>query len=249
MALNKFDIIRTQDLAPSESSIRNSYMSYVNSNQINVAQALISNNPSLKSKIMSPESTAQLAHGINTLQGYYKEDVTDYLLNLINLFQINIDNFKVFTWSNTRQFEVGNFVYFENEVYLCVSRTIGNEPTNDEYWFLIGLRGEAGAIGLGVLYSGVWSVTANYNIKDMVVYANSLYVSKTSNINKPPNINTTDWHLALSSVKNRGILTGLAEPIGINVGNIWWQYIIPSITIPEIIYTGEIYSGESIGVI
>lgn len=45
----------------------------------------------------------------------------------------------------------------------------------------------------GVNYRGAWSSATAYSVNDRVSYNGTTYISNTSNTNKPPNLNPTDW--------------------------------------------------------
>jgi hypothetical protein len=62
-----------------------------------------------------------------------------------------------------------------------------------------GPTGPAGAPGTSdTTWQFTWDSGTNYVVKDVTVRLGSQYVSKTSNINKPPESNPSDWELALS---------------------------------------------------
>lgn len=72
---------------------------------------------------------------------------------------------------------------------------------------------------------GTWSSAGNYVNNDLVYYNHVIYVSNTTNTNKQPDINTTDWHLGdalcytyvwqvASTVVNPCIEIGAASGVG-----------------------------------
>jgi hypothetical protein len=75
-----------------------------------------------------------------------------------------------------------------------------------------GPTGPAGAPGTSdTIWRGTWDSSTTYAIKDVVVRLGSQYVSKTSNTNKPPESNSSDWDLSLSK-GDTGATGGTGSP-------------------------------------
>lgn len=224
MALNTFDIARSQDIQLSDAQLRQQYIQYFVAGNVSAAQAIITNNPQLFSKVITPELIQPFIDGILSLENNYKNTVTDYLAALLTTFQSDIDNIKKMgTYVPETPYVVGNFVIYSNDLYLCIKD--GTHPITDTTaWLLLGLQGEKGQVGSGVMYIGEWDSATEYQQYQLVSYNNSLYVSETATTGDQPNISPDKWFLAFA-VGERGIMTGANVPPGINTGDMWWQYI------------------------
>lgn len=64
--------------------------------------------------------------------------------------------------------------------------------TGTEADFLLSLKG---ASGVSLDWRGTWNSSANYLIDDAVSYNGSSYIAKTTNTNKQPDTNPSDWDL------------------------------------------------------
>lgn len=224
MALNTFDIARSQDIQLSDTQLRQQYIQYFVAGNVSAAQAIITNNPQLFSKVITPELIQPFIDGILSLENNYKNTVTDYLAALLTTFQSDIDNIKkIGTYVPGASYVVGNFVIYSSDLYLCIKD--GVYPITDTTaWLLLGLQGEKGAVGSGVMYIGEWDAATEYQQYQLVSYNNNLYVSKTATTGNQPDISPDKWFLAFT-VGERGIMTGANVPPGINTGDMWWQYI------------------------
>ena len=94
-----------------------------------------------------------------------------------------------------------NVVSYNSQLYYCKAgegvavRNVA--PTNTSYWVYLGLRGDKGAAGLGVVLRYDWDGSVTYSAKDVVSYNNYLYVALQSSNNKVPNNNPTYWRLLM----------------------------------------------------
>ena len=224
MALNTFNITRSQDIRLSDAQLRQQYIQYFVAGNVSAAQAIITNNPQLFSKVITPELIQPFVDGILSLENNYKNAVTDYLAALLTTFQSDIDNIKkIGTYVSGTSYVVGNFVIYSNDLYLCIKD--GTYPITDTTaWLLLGLQGEEGQVGSGVMYIGEWDSATQYQQYQLVSYDNNLYVSKTATTGNQPDTSPDKWFLAFTVVE-RGIMTGANVPLGIGTGDMWWQYI------------------------
>lgn len=225
MALNNIDIDKIQDINLSNSQNRQDFRDYMFVDEVELAQSVLNNNASLKTHYISPASMNKIRSAILLLEGYYYTNVEDFLNNLVNALQENIDDLiNRDTYMSTNTYFPGNFVYYNNELYLCIKLVSSIEPTNTEYWVKLGLRGIAGSIGLGVTYIGEWSSAVEYSEKDMVAYNNNIYIAKTSNSGQVPGVSNSYWLLALET-SERSIKVSQEEPPLIWTGDYWWEMI------------------------
>lgn len=67
----------------------------------------------------------------------YKEFIEDYA-EAFSVFEI---------YNPNKQYVEGNKVSYSGSSYFCIKDSLGNAPTNGEYWILIAAKGDAGAAG------------------------------------------------------------------------------------------------------
>lgn len=86
---------------------------------------------------------------------------------------------------------------YGNDGFIIEGGTINNQgilSTNnlfiDTPWLRLEIRGEKGAMGIGVNYRGNWDSSASYNQYDSVFYNDSLWACKATNQNVTPQNNT-----------------------------------------------------------
>lgn len=228
MPKNTFDLQRMQDIQMSDQGLQQEYIRLWQTANINGAQQLLNNTPQLQGKAITPQMINAYVDAVNKLEGYYFENVNDLLDALEKGFQEAADelgskgNYNPLVITD---YEVGNFVTYGNDVYMCIKpgKYSGDDISNPEYFLkLEGMRGDIGVTGLGVWYMGTYDSLRTYNPKDVVTFNNQLYVAKTVNTSRYPDISPDDWELALE-VKPRGIDVGTVEPADIFPGRFWWQ--------------------------
>lgn len=220
-----FDIRRLEDININEVTLKQQYYnSFINGN-IDDAHNLIDNNPELKFKVINAENLNKLIEHILDLERNYFNGVENVLESHLTKYQIDInDLIYLKNYSSSYQYEVNNFVLYNDEIYYCFKKPpIGTIPTNKTYWIYLGLKGEDSYPSLGVKYQGNWSSSKNYNKYDMVVYQNQLFVAKEDNSNKIPSV-STEWSLQMA-VEEQGIFVSEEEPPNIQHGNIWIQIL------------------------
>lgn len=228
MPKNTFDLQRMQDIQISDQGLQQEYIKLWQTANINKAQQLLNNTPQLQGKAITPQMINAYVDAVNTLEGYYFENVNDLLEALKQGFQEAADeigNKGSYNPLVVTDYEVGNFVSYGDDIYMCIKpgKYSGDDIYNPEYFLkLEGMRGDVGVTGLGVWFTGVYDSLKTYNPKDMVVFNNQLYVAKTTNTSKYPDISPDDWELALE-VKPRGIDVSTTEPPDIFPGRFWWE--------------------------
>lgn len=222
-----FPIYNLQDISLNDVELKSQYYSLFMSGNITQAQALYDSNPQLRGKVVNADMLNLLVVYIVVLEIEWFSEVPWFLDNLSTQFQIKIDELIYMNQYNTSaQYEINNFVLSSGVIYYCYKRPpIGTAPSNSNYWVALGLKGENGSDTLGVNYQGQWQSITSYARLDMVVFNNELYVAKTNNTNKPPNISSNEWFKAVQIVP-QSIYTGVAPPAeGFTDGDIWFKII------------------------
>lgn len=244
MPLNTIDITRTQDIQLPDESDRREYRAKIQIDDIVGARNIVDSNLDLYSKVLTPGLVNELSDGITAMQDKYDEDFTQHMAALVEEWNTYVSDFKMVEWNALAEYQERNFVLYDGEVYLCVGETSGILPPDDANWVLVGLRGEDGAMGLGVAYKGAWSPATPYAKLDAVVVQNKIYVAKANNTNSDPRANPNDWLMAMDGDDNVAITVSEEEPPGIYDGGFWWSIMPELTTYGELSnYTHEFLSG------
>lgn len=224
---NTYNLQRFQDIHLSDDELRKEYISEYQSGAINTAHSIINNDPQAQSKALTPGRIKAYTDAIIDLETKTIQEGTETLDEMLNIFQFNIDNFEFNdSWVLGQEYKAGNFV-FDQFGNLYMSLKDGVYELDDETaWLYLGLKGNPGNLGFGLEYKGTWDYTTAYSPKDMVVYQNGLYVSKTNNSNITPGSSPSDWCVALT-IEERGIFVSAEEPEDIRTGDYWWQVMGP----------------------
>jgi hypothetical protein len=100
------------------------------------------------------------------------------------------------TWNSGLPYAIHDTVFFNGSSYTATSATsAGDDPLNfPAKWNVVAEKGQNG-IGITILWKNTWSSVATYNLNDAVSLNGSSYISKTSNLNKIPTSNPSDWDI------------------------------------------------------
>jgi hypothetical protein len=96
----------------------------------------------------------------------------------------------------------GDLVAYGANIYRCIQNSTGNLPTATTYFenFITGSD-----------FQGAWSSSANYRIGQTIRYGGNVYKALQDNINKQPDIETTDWQEFSTGVNSRGTWATAAD--------------------------------------
>jgi len=218
---NKFpeqidDFEKFQDPNLTSISLINEYYSYFDSGNLQAANELLENNPSLKRMIINAESLNKLRDAILSVQRYYLNDVESYLVNIVK-FKGDFNNLSKYT-----KYDVVGYVN-ESAIQYYMAKMhnipIGTLPTNTDYFVPLTLRGQQGVSGTGLSPRGLWGNIVQYYENDCVSYNNSLWSAKQVNVGQPPQDGSEYWEL-LMKLENKTIVSN-TEPLGLTAGD-WW---------------------------
>lgn len=221
-----FDIIKWQDLALKNESLRQQFMQYFREGYYSQALALITDNADIDSETVRPEVFNMINTSLTYLQNLYYNSVEVVLSEDEQQFQLMINNFiNKKEFSATATYVPYNFVVYNQEIYMCLkATTAGILPTNTDYWLLIGLKGEIGATAIDTTLRYKWDYKITYSVKDVVIYDNILYVAKTRNNNSQPDTNPEDWEIFMKIPRAKIIVSAIEpNPDALVVGGQWWQ--------------------------
>lgn len=217
------NIARVQDIHYQDATLRHQYVEYCKAGNYTSAGNLLLGNPQLDTKALMANLFNAIADELTTLQGYYTDNVTTPMENLLMAFNLLVANFKdLQDWEAATTYERYMFVHYQGDVYMYINETAGvaHLPTDTTYWALIGLRGEQGAgdTGLNLRYN--WSSDLVYNPLDVVYYNNVLWVAKLTSTGQTPQVGSQYW---LSMIENTPakIYSSVEEPTDKFIGQIW----------------------------
>lgn len=222
---NTIPWLHYQDIQIPETAIQQQFQQYYQSGQYSEALTLLeNNNTQLQGKAFIADTINKITSGILALEGYYNTGVTLYLSNLATQYFSLVNNLKKMgMWVSSTQYTPYNFVVYNNETYMCYQQPpVGTLPTNTTYWLYLGLRGQQGAPGTNVNMRYNWNATNTYNLNDVVVYDDNMYVALTTNTNVIPTSSSTDWLLFLKIRKGQ-IYVGTTAPLNPSNNAIWFQ--------------------------
>lgn len=216
-----------QDIQITDITLRNQFIDYWMNGQYDQAFAIITNNPQLDTKAFTSTCFTLIAQAITVLENYFFNGVTDYLTAQLTNYNAAISQFRnKSTYVAATAYVVGNFVVYNNDVYLCIQDSTGNLPTNTTYWVYLGLQGAQGGAGIDVNLRYNWSPAVNYITNDVVLYGNILYVATQPSTGQIPSTTSSYWNEFLEMPKSK-IIVSATEPTSdmLYDGLIWWQII------------------------
>lgn len=184
-----------QDIQIEDVPTRTQFINYMNTGQYNNALVLLASIP--ETKKFAADTINAITAGIIKLEDFYWTEVTEYLEQLEDQYQemvVNLENMG--QWSADVQYEVLNFVMYNEGAYFCIAKPpIGTLPTDETYWLFIGLRGPQGEPGIDVVYRGEWASGVDYNANDVVVFDNQIWVALKDNTDVIPTTDPATWIL------------------------------------------------------
>ena len=229
---NKLPSYHYQDIQIPDVSLRQQLQQYWSSGQYSEALSLLSTNATqLKGKAFIADLINILSSGILDLESRYNTAVPVFLSNLANQYSILISNFiSQSIWNANAQYTPFNFVVYNNEIYMCISQPpIGTEPTNTTYWVYLGLQGIKGAAGLDVIMRYTWNNADTYNVNDLVVYGQNIYVALVQNTNVVPGSDSSTWGIFLATNPGQ-INVGITAPTNPVQNEVWFQTQVDPLT-------------------
>lgn len=221
-----------QDIQVADTNLQQELISDWQDGQYSQALSVLSSNASqLQGKAFIADLLNILSTGVLDLETKYNNAVPIFLSNLALQYNNLINNFlNKSTWNSTLQYIPFNFVIYNNAIYMCIETSpIGTLPTNTQYWLYLGLQGNTGAPGLNVNMRYTWNVANTYNVNDLVVYNQNIYVALVQNSGVTPGSNNSTW--ALFIVINPGeINVGTTAPTDPVQNEIWFQTQVDPLT-------------------
>ena len=180
---------RVQDIFISDENLKSQYVDSFLSENYNNAFNLINNN-NFKTKRITFENFQEISSKLYNLENLYFQNVPEFLDDKLNDVQNFIDNL-IFLgeWNESIVYQAYNLVLYNNNTYLYIGENpySGARPDlTTSLWLRLEIRGEKGAMGIGLNYRGIWNSSFSYNQYDSVFYNNSLWACKMINQNQEP---------------------------------------------------------------
>lgn len=209
---NELDPVRRyEDPSADDITLINSYQTKMLAGDLAGANKILTDNPSLETKIINAEKLNILGDELIALERYFKDTVIDdidaYFLNCLTDRGTYSDTVS-YTKYDVVAASTGNLL----QNFICIKDApVGTPVTNTTYWRNFTLTGNSGT---GLSFIGAWSEAVSYTIDDCVSYDNCLWACLESNSNTNPK-NSNKWIKVID-------FTTIVEMVasGINVINI-----------------------------
>lgn len=168
----------------------------------------------LRNKLPLAQDFNKLAEAITSTQAFFKSDVDGYINQKKDEFDVSISQFTYKGIFNpTEQYFARNYITYNDgtgdNIYFCEQDAIGHYPTETDYWTKLGIKGEKGNDGIGLVFKGAWNNTTVYNEGEAVQYGGVIFGAVQANTNQEPDLNqdTEYWAKAWSI----GVVTNIAK--------------------------------------
>ena len=213
---------RFSDITSSDVQLVQQYQQYISDGEIDNARQLLTDNPTLKNKILSANNLNNLADAIIALERYYFSDIESYIINLSKYMG---------DWNNQTSYKKYNVVIYNSLAYFATQDVpVGEYPTNNTYWVQLTLKGDQGVSGVGLSYRYGWDVNTQYYAQDCVNYNNSLWAAKQDNVGQTPMLNSSYWELVMEDSNACVVDVVSQEPPDLINGQLWAKKITDSET-------------------
>lgn len=203
------------------------FRQYYSAGAYTQALSILTSNPQLDLKAIVADNINELNERVYGLEDLYYTEVEEYLSNLLDSMQIDVNNLSNQNQYNaTQQYYPKNFVYYNNEVYFCLQEPpIGTDPTNTTYWLHLGLFGQDGKFGLSNLtFAGPWNNDTAYTVNQVVFVGYTFYWAIQDSQGQDPTTDETNTYWGvLFVVEPQQIVASPTTPENQNTNDIWFQ--------------------------
>lgn len=104
-----------------------------------------------------------------------------------NKCNIKNNEFKYGVWNHTEIYTKGSLVSYHDYIWVAINTSSGKFPqTCSEYWFRLCKQDEK-------IRTGFWMHNIHYDIGDIVVFDEGVWICIVRNINKQPSISSFYW--------------------------------------------------------
>lgn len=219
-----------QDLHLSDTQLYALFRQYYTQGNYQGALNVLSQNPQLDLKAIIADNLNDLSERIHGLENVYYVEVEDYLTTLLNDTQAKINNLSNQNqFDATKEYEVMNFVYYNDEVYFCIQKPpVGTLPTDTTYWLHLGLFGEKGIGGMSnLVFVGEWDSLNEYNANEVVFLDNTFYwaLQNTQGQAPDPSGSTAYWGIMFSVPIQKVVVASFDPSTQLATNDFWWQIV------------------------
>lgn len=216
--------MRVQDLQIADRPLWQQYISYFANGQYAEAAALLQD-AQLANKPMTKDMMNAAFDDVAALESAYYDTVEAPLAQHLAAFnQMVADFVSKQAYSPTAVYATGNFVVYENAVYVYIAdvASSGHLPTDTAHWLYLGLRGSVGSDSIDLRLKYAWSSAVQYLTYDAVTYKGVMYYAISDNVNTVPDENPAVWGV-LFSLPQAQIYTQADQPAELYDGLIWFD--------------------------
>lgn len=216
-----------QDIHLSDAQLYTLFRQYYKNGAYQEALNLLAQNPQLDWKGITADNLNKLSEQVYGIENLYYVDVEEYLANLLQSMQTDVDNLaNLHEYDPTQQYYENNFVFYNNEAYFCIQEPpIGTLPTNTTYWLYLGLFGGKGNYGItNLTFVGPWNINTLYTTNQVVYIDKTFYWAIQSSQGQDPSTDTSNTYWSvLFTVQPQQIIVDQAQPVGLNTNDFWFQ--------------------------
>lgn len=215
-----------EDIHLSDTQLYALFRQYYKQGDYSEALNLLSQNQQLNLKTIVADNLNDLNERVYGLENVYYVEVEDYLSNLLQSMQTEVNNLSNQNiYDNSKQYYENNFVYYNNNVYFCIKQPpVGTLPTNTTYWVFLGLIGIKGVGGLSNLtFKGQWNSLSFYNKNDVIFINKTFYWALQGNQGQNPAQSNQYWGV-LFTVQSQQVIGSSIDPTSqLNSNDFWFQ--------------------------
>ncbi len=180
-------------------------------------------NTQLNSKSFLSAVMEDVGKVLITVEQYYQNDFENALSLELDRFNNSINDFvDRNVWDKTLQYNIGNFVLYNQDIYVCIQQNQNKVPTDQNYWIYLGLKGEKGAYGTGTTLKYQWNNIFDYSVNDVVYHKERLWVAIQNNTGEEPSEQSKYWTIFVNVPKTK-IFVSETEPEILHQGLIWMK--------------------------
>jgi len=160
-------------------------------------------------------------------------EMTSYITTKETEFQAEIDKFTSRgVYVHGTQYYKKNYVIYNDgtgdNIYICILNAINIYPTNTTYWQKLGIKGETGESGVGLIFKGAWNIATTYNQDEAVQHSGVIFGALQANSGQQPDISQDTvywakaWDIAVtvSELKGTRSITASTTSVNFIVGEI-----------------------------
>lgn len=215
-----------EDIHLSDVQLYALFRQYYTAGNYTAALNVLSSNPQLDLKAITADNMNELSERVYGMENVYYVEVEQYLANLLQSMQTDVNNLSNQNQYNaTQQYYENNFVYYNNEVYFCIKEPpIGTDPTNTTYWLYLGLFGKDGLYGLtNLTFVGPWDTNTLYTTNQVVYVDYTFYWALQDNQGQDPTTESNEYWGVLFTVDFQKIIVSDSTPENSRTNDFWFQ--------------------------